>query len=89
MQTIYNRSNINLNYLNNYVKYILENNKVYLYNTLYSKELVINGDNSILKELINNLKKGINNDNLLKILYKLTDKPDMLFQYLLQKFIIE
>ena len=89
MQTIYTKDNINLNYLNNYVKYNLTSNVLNLYNTLYNKEVNINGDNNILKELIIKLQKGINNDELYIILSKLTDKPDILFEYLLQNFIIE
>ena len=89
MQTIYNKNNINLNYLNNYVKYTLVSKRLYLYNTLYNKEIAICGDNSVLNELINGLLKGIENDDLLKILSKLTDKYQLLYQYLIKNFIIE
>ena len=89
MQTIYTKENINLNYLNNYVKYKINLNILNLYNTLYNKKVNIKGDNNILKELIFNLEKGIDNDKLYNILSKLTDKPDALYEYLLQNFIIE
>ena len=89
MQTIYNKSNIDLNYLKNYVKYTLVLKRLYLYNTIYNKEVTICGDNSVLNELINGLLKGIGNDDLLKLLSKLTDKSRLLYQYLLKNFIIE
>ena len=89
MQTIYNKDNINLNYMNNYVEFFFENNKLHLCNTLYNKELIISGDNKVLNELIKSLNNGIDNNGLIKILSKLTDKPETLYEYLLKNFIIE
>lgn len=89
MQTIYNKNNINLNYLCNYVKYTLVSKRLYLFNTLYNKEISLCGEDNVLSELINELLNGIGNDDLLKILSKLTDKYQLLYQYLIKNFIIE
>ena len=89
MQTIYSKDNINLNFINNYVKFSIQDNKLYLYNTLYNKELSINGDNRVLNELIEKLRNGIDDEGLLEILSKLTDKPKTLYEYLLKNFILE
>lgn len=89
MQIIYTKDNINLNYLNNYVKYSLNNNCLDLYNTIYDKEVILKGDNTNLKELLSSLIKGIDTNNLLKIINKLSNKPESLYEYLLQNFIIE
>ena len=89
MQTIYSKDNINLNFINNYVKFSIQDNKLYLYNTLYNKELSINGDNRVLNELIEKLSNGIDDEGLLEILSKLTDKPKALYEYLLKNFILE
>ena len=89
MRIVYTKDNIDLNYMNNYTKFNLNGNILKFYNTLYDKEVSIKGDNKVLKELIMSLGKGITNDKLYKILSKLTDKPDTLYEYLLQNFIIE
>ena len=89
MQTIYTKENINLNYLSSYVKYTFGSNKLYLYNTLYNKEISIKGDNNTLSELINKLINGIRNEELIKFLSGFTDKPKVLYQYMIRNFIIE
>lgn len=89
MRIVYTKDNIDLNYMNNYTKFNLNGNILNFYNTLYDKEVSIKGDNKVLKELIMSLGKGISNDKLYNILSKLTDKPDTLYEYLLQNFIIE
>ncbi len=89
MQTVYNRNNINLNYLNNYVNFFLNDNHLYLHNTIYDKKVTIISANKNLKELIIALHKGINNSDLIKILKKITNSPKTLYEYLLQNFIIE
>ena len=89
MRIVYTKDNIDLNYMNNYAKFNLNGNILKFYNTLYDKEVSIKGDNKVLKELIMSLGKGITNDKLYIILSKLTDKPDTLYEYLLQNFIIE
>ena len=89
MKTVYTKKNINLNFMSNYAKYRLTSNGLEFYNTLYNKEVCIKGDEKVLKELVMSLGKGVTNDDIYMILAKLTDKPDVLYEYLLQNFVIE
>lgn len=89
MQNVYKKENINYNYLNNYVKFSLKGNYLYLYNTIYDKEVTLEGKNEDLKEFINLIIHGIDNHNILIILTKISNKPKELYEYLLQNFIIE
>ena len=89
MQIVYNKNNINLNYLNNYVKFFIDDNYLYLYNTLYNKKVVLKSSNNNLKELLTALHRGTNYEQLLKILQKISEKPRDLYEYLLQNFIVE
>lgn len=89
MQISYDENNINLNYLNNYVKYFYEERKLFLYNTLYNKTVIITGNLENLKELIINLENGIETEELLKVISKINKNNKDLYQYLLQNFIIE
>ena len=89
MQPIYNMKNIDLNYLNSYVKYYVEDNSLYLHNTLYNKNVILNGSNETLKELIIVLQQGATYKQLIKILQKISEKSSELYEYLLQNFIVE
>jgi len=89
MQNIYRKDNICNNYLNNYVKFSLRQNNLYLYNTIYNTSVILEGQNQYLKELLDNLINGIDNKKILNILSNISDKPKVLYEYLLQNFIIE
>lgn len=89
MQIVYNKNNINLNYLNNYVKFFLDGNCLYLHNTIYNKKVILNGKNDDLKEFIVVLHRGINYSKFIKVLEKLSNSPTELYEYLLQNFIVE
>ncbi len=89
MQVVYNKNNINLNYLNNYVKYFVNDDCLYLYNTLYNKKIILKSSNNNLQELLMKLHRGINYKQLIKILQKISNKPENLYEYLLQNFIVE
>ena len=89
MQVVYNKKNINLNYLNAYVKSFIDNDYLYLYNTLYNKKLILKSSNNNLKELLAVLHRGTNYRQLIKILQKISDRPKNLYEYLLQNFIVE
>ena len=89
MQVVYNKKNINLNYLNAYVKSFIDDDYLYLYNTLYNKKLILKSSNNNLKELLVVLHRGTNYRQLIKILQKISDRPKNLYEYLLQNFIVE
>ena len=89
MQNIYRKDNISYNYLNNYVKFSLRDNNLYLYNTIYNNSVILEGENKYLKEFLNNLIHGIDDKKLLDVLSNISDKPTVLYEYLLQNFIIE
>lgn len=89
MQTVYNEDNINLNYLNNYVKYYIDNNILYLYNTLYNKQITLNGSNKELNDIISSLHHGVDYKELINYLKKINNNPEETYEYLLQNFIIE
>ena len=89
MQIVYNQTNINLNYLNNYVKFFLDKNSLYLYNTIYEKKVTLTSPNKNLKEFLIATHKGSNNNELIEILKKISNNPEELYEYLLQNFIIE
>ncbi len=89
MQIVYNKNNINLNYLNNYVKFFIDDGYLYLYNTLYNKEVILKSSNNNLKELLTALHRGTNYKQLIKILKKISEKPKNLYEYLLRNFIVE
>lgn len=89
MQNIYRKENIGYNYLNNYVKFSLRGNTVYLYNTIYDKEVTLKGESTYLIDFLENSIRGIDNKKLLNILGNISDKPVELYEYLLQNFIIE
>ena len=89
MQVIYNKNNINLNYLNNYVQFFINDDYLYLYNTLYNKQIALKSSNSNLKELLNALHHGTTYQKLIKILQKISETPKNLYEYLLQNFIVE
>jgi len=89
MQIVYNKNNINLNYLNSYVKVFIDDSYLYLYNTIYNKEVILKCSNNIINELLTALYRGTNYKQLIKILRKISDKPKKLYEYLLQNFIVE
>jgi len=89
MQVVYNKNNINLNYLNSYVKFFLDGNYLCLYNTLYNKKVILKSSNNNLKNLLEALHRGVNYKQLIKILQKISVKPRDLYEYLLQNFIVE
>ena len=89
MQVVYNKNNINLNYLNSYVKYFIEDDYLYLYNTIYNKKVILKSSNNNLKELITILCQGTNYNQLIKALQKISENPESLYEYLLQNFIVE
>lgn len=89
MQVVYNENNVNLNYLNAYVKFFIDDDYLYLYNTLYNKKVILKSSNNNLKELLTVLRRGINYKQLIGILQKISDKPKNLYEYLLQNFIVE
>ena len=89
MPIIYTKNNINLNFINNYVKFFLKDNCLYLNNTIYNKEIILNSSNASLKELLIVLHNGVNTEELIKVLSKISSKPKELYEYLLQNFIIE
>ncbi len=89
MQVVYNKNNINLNYLNNYVKFFIDDDYLCLYNTLYNKKVVLKSSNNNLKELLTALHRGTNYKQVIKILQKISDNPKDLYEYLLQNFIVE
>ena len=87
--TIYNKNNINLNYLNSYVKYYITLDTLCLENTIYNKKIILKCHYVASCQLLNALKKGTDNINLLEILTNISSKPNELYKYLLQNFIIE
>lgn len=89
MQVVYNKKNINLNYLNNYVKIFINDDYLYLYNTLYNKKVILKSSNNNLKELLTALHCGTNYEQLIIILKKISKEPKKLYEYLLQNFIVE
>ncbi len=92
MQIIYNKENIKLNYINNYVKILKKKDKLYLYNTLYNKEVIIDiadSKKNIMQDIINKLHSGIETEELLNKLSQISKNPKELYEYLLQHFIIE
>lgn len=89
MQIVYNKNTIKLNYLNNYVKFFIDDGYLYLYNTLYNKKVILKSSNDNLKELLTALHRGTNYKQLIKILQKISEKPKNLYEYLLQNFIVE
>lgn len=89
MQTIYNKDNIKLNYLNAYVMCYLNNDNLYLYNTLYNKKVTIKSSNKYLRDLLTSLHRGVNYNNLIEILQNISKNPKELYMYLLQNFIVE
>lgn len=89
MQVVYNKNNINLNYLNNYVKFFMGDDYLYLYNPLYNKKVILKSSISNSKELLTALNHGTNYEQLIIILQKISKKPKKLYEYLLQNFIVE
>ena len=89
MQNIYKKENISLNYLNNYTKFSLRGNILHFYNTIYDKKVTLEGKNECLKEFLQNIIQGVDDKSLLNILNKISDKPTLLYECLLQNFIIE
>ena len=89
MQIVYNKKNINLNYLNCYVKFFIDENQLFLHNTIYDKKVVLTGSNKDLKKVLTVLHTGISESKFIKVLGNITSKPKDLYEYLLQNFIVE
>ena len=89
MQVPYNKKNINLNYLNSYVKFFIEDNSIYFKNTLFNTEINLNGNKDDINDLMKGLCDGISNKDLLSILKRFNTDNETLYKYMLQNFIIE
>ena len=89
MQIIYNDKNINLNYLNCYVKYAVNNNQIYFENTLFNTSFLLTGKLDDNYNFLNRLQNGIETNDFINILKKYTKEPEDLYIYLLQNGIIE
>lgn len=67
-QVLYDLQNIKLNYLGAYVNAVIENENLYMVNTLTNRQVVIRGEAIKLRKLLDLLLEGATDEDLIKCL---------------------
>ena len=89
MQIAYNQDNLEKNYLNSYVNVSFMKEGVSLSNSLFHTEVFLLGEEKKFQDFLTLLKEGMSTEDILKELSFFTDDAVLLYENLLQKYIIE
>lgn len=89
MTIFYNPNNLENNYLSPYVQVHIDFDTTILRNTLYHTEVILKVNRLQIQKILDLLMNGVNTENLLLSLSEITKQEVELYEYLIQKFIIE
>lgn len=70
-QYIYNTDMIKKNFIASYADAIIKGNKLFLVNILTDRQILIEGEHNMLKQLVSKLENGVSDEELIYILSKL------------------
>lgn len=70
-QYIYNTDSIKKNYIASYADAIIKENGLFLVNILTDRQILIEGNHSLLEDLVSRLENGISDEELLNLLSEL------------------
>ena len=83
----YHEDMLTKNFLASYADYIIIDNNLFLINTLTDRQILIKGEITLLKQLVQKLEAGVSDEELMDLLYKL--KLTYLLKILLREGLIE